>query len=241
MFKTVREQHQSTHKGDSTRDHILEVALRLFRKRGIDGTTMRDIARAAKVSLGAAYYYFPSKEALVHAFYDRVQQVHRTRVEASCACSGDLQERVREALLGKLEVLQDERALLGALFRFAGDADHPLSVFGEATRVQREEAIASFALTLEGTSLDPALRDAAARGLWLAHLGLILHFIHDPSPGQQRTRKLAATIAELFCSAVRLAALPGASALLQPFLTALVESDLIPAPGSAARSPEVSP
>ena len=36
-------------------------ALGLFRKRGFHKTSMRDIARAAEMSPGAAYHYFPSK------------------------------------------------------------------------------------------------------------------------------------------------------------------------------------
>ena len=38
---------------------------RCFRERGFEQTTMRDIAGRAGVSLGAAYYYFASKEAIV--------------------------------------------------------------------------------------------------------------------------------------------------------------------------------
>src|SRR5690348_1319578 len=57
-------------KRDATRRHLVERALALFQERGVEGTTMRDIAKAAGMSLGAAYYYFPSKEALVFAFYE---------------------------------------------------------------------------------------------------------------------------------------------------------------------------
>ena len=53
--------------GEQSRTNILETALRLFRERGFDETTMRDIASACGLSLGAAYHYFPSKEALVLA------------------------------------------------------------------------------------------------------------------------------------------------------------------------------
>src|SRR5713226_6743243 len=48
-----------------TRFQILQIALGLFRQRGLNDTTMRDIAAAADMSLGAAYYYFPSKEAII--------------------------------------------------------------------------------------------------------------------------------------------------------------------------------
>jgi AcrR family transcriptional regulator len=57
-------------KRDVTRRHLLDCALALFQKRGVDSTTMRDIASAAGLSLGAAYYHFPSKEALIFAYYE---------------------------------------------------------------------------------------------------------------------------------------------------------------------------
>ena len=65
---------------ESTRELILRTALELFRGCGFEITTMRDIARAAKVATGAAYYYFPSKEAIVSAYYDQVQRTHAEKV-----------------------------------------------------------------------------------------------------------------------------------------------------------------
>jgi len=56
-------------KGERTRERILDVALDLFRERGYEATTMRMIAKAAGVSLGNSYYYFPSKDHLVQSFY----------------------------------------------------------------------------------------------------------------------------------------------------------------------------
>jgi AcrR family transcriptional regulator len=229
MFKTERIEHQATERGDATRERLLDIALRLFRKRGFDGATMRDIARAARVSVGAAYYYFPSKEALVHAFYDRVQDEHAELVRATCSVTRDPAERVRAALVSKLDVLRDDRALLGALFRYAGEQDHPLSVFSAATRAQRESAIATFALALEGARMPSSLRGLAARALWLGHLGLLLFFIHDRSDGQSRTRRLADRGAELFLVVLRLASLPGAGRVLAPIIAALVEAGLSPA------------
>ena len=43
-------------------ERIVDAALQLFRDRGFDQTTMRDIAAEADVATGAAYYYFRSKE-----------------------------------------------------------------------------------------------------------------------------------------------------------------------------------
>jgi AcrR family transcriptional regulator len=230
VFKTERIGHQATQRGDATRERLLDTALRLFRKHGFDGTTMRDIARAAQVSVGAAYYYFPSKEALVHAFYDRVQDEHAERVRVACAATQDPLKRVRGALLSKLDVLEEDRAVLGALFRYTGEQDHPLSVFSAATRTQRESAVATFALALESARMPLSLRSMAARALWLGHLGLILYFIHDRSAGQSRTRRLAERTAEIFVTGLRLASLPGAGRVVAPILAALAEARLSPTP-----------
>ncbi|HLK47921.1 MAG TPA: TetR/AcrR family transcriptional regulator [Bryobacteraceae bacterium] len=43
---------------------IEEVALRLFIRQGFFGTSIRDIARAAGISVGNIYNYYPNKEAL---------------------------------------------------------------------------------------------------------------------------------------------------------------------------------
>jgi len=47
--------------GEKTKELIFEKALELFREQGFEVSMMRDLARAAGVATGAAYYYFPSK------------------------------------------------------------------------------------------------------------------------------------------------------------------------------------
>src|ERR1700761_6104062 len=61
-------------KSEETRLLILETALGLFRKNSFEKTTMRDIASTAGVALGAAYYYYDSKDAMVLAFYEKAQK-----------------------------------------------------------------------------------------------------------------------------------------------------------------------
>lgn len=51
----------------TTRARIRDAALRLFAERGIDGATIRDIAREAGVSAGLIRHHFGSKEALREA------------------------------------------------------------------------------------------------------------------------------------------------------------------------------
>src|SRR4029450_2484791 len=116
-----------------TRHQILDTALPLFRERGFEETTMRDIAGRAGLSLGSAYYYFKSKEAIVGAYYDYVQHEHLTRSRETFATAKDLRERLRAALHAKIDIMQDDRRLLRALFRYGGPPDHALSWVGTAT------------------------------------------------------------------------------------------------------------
>src|ERR1700761_231517 len=55
----------STNKGKTSKAQLLTISLDLFRTKGFDATTMRDIAGAAGMSLGAFYYYYPSKDSII--------------------------------------------------------------------------------------------------------------------------------------------------------------------------------
>ncbi|RDY65724.1 forespore capture DNA-binding protein RefZ [Halobacillus sp. SY10] len=47
-----------------TRDKVLDVACRLFYSQGFNGTSVRDIAKAANVNVSLIHYYFKSKQGL---------------------------------------------------------------------------------------------------------------------------------------------------------------------------------
>lgn len=55
----------------STKDTLMQAAVRLFAAKGIDGTTTREIAAAAGVTEGAIYRHFVGKEALVEEIFHR--------------------------------------------------------------------------------------------------------------------------------------------------------------------------
>src|SRR5260370_12101904 len=67
-------------KGEATRQQILTASLTLFRERGFDAATMRDISECAGMSLRPSYYYFPSKHAILSSYYPYFHNDHRHRV-----------------------------------------------------------------------------------------------------------------------------------------------------------------
>jgi AcrR family transcriptional regulator len=181
-------------KGEETRDRIHAAALSLFRKKGFDATTMRDIAAAADVALGGAYHYFPSKEAIVLAYYERTHAKSTAQAHAVFALSTDIRERLGAAFHAKLDVLVRDRKLLVALFRSIADPGADASIFGERTRAVRDDSILLFDRALvpsdELAALDAGARRVLVLALWSLHMGVLLYFIHDASPKQHKTRAL---------------------------------------------------
>lgn len=215
-------------KADATRDHLLEVAVSLFREKGLEATTMREIAAVAKMSLGSTYYYFPGKDAIVLAYYERVQRQHGALFADRLDRRAALRTRLALALRTKLEILADDRKLMGALFRYAGEPAHPLSFFSAETRHLREECSALFGSALEGEKLAPELRELVALALWALHMGILLYFIYDESEGQVRTARLSEEAADLAARAIRLAKVPLFRPVRRTLLRILGGAGLLP-------------
>jgi len=65
----------------ATRVVLLDAAERLFARNGVEGTSVRDIIKAAGVNLGAINYHFGTKERLVlEVFARRLEPVNRARI-----------------------------------------------------------------------------------------------------------------------------------------------------------------
>ncbi len=93
MFKTTK-----TPKGTETRARIVSAALERFREYGLEITTMREVAAGARMSLGAAYHYFPSKDAIVLAYYEQLQEKHARRVRDTLPGTKVLAGRLRAVI-----------------------------------------------------------------------------------------------------------------------------------------------
>ena len=201
---------RSTRKAENTRGRILETALTLFRERGFDQTAMRDIATAAGVAVGAAYYYFESKEALVMAFYEEANVTMHEQIEAALAKKTDLKSRLRAVIDVKFAYFAPNRKFLGALLRHAADPEHPLSPFSKETREIRERDMLHFSEALDGSSLKlpDDIRPHLPRLLWLSQMGLILFWIYDRSENQARTERLVEKSLGIVASLLKLSTSP---------------------------------
>ena len=65
---------------ERTRARIMASALSLFAKKGYDRTTFNDIAARLKLTKGAVYWHFESKQALLTALLDEMLEKFRRQI-----------------------------------------------------------------------------------------------------------------------------------------------------------------
>ena len=200
-------------KSEETRGRILEAALSIFRERGFEKATMREIAAEAGVAVGAAYYYFDSKDAIVMAFYERAQGEMHPQIEAALDGAKTLEARLRAAIDAKLNYFAPNRKLLGALSAHT-DPEHPLSPFSAETAAIRDQDLASFerAVADSGVKLPRQTAPYLGRLLWMYQMGLILFWVYDKSAEQERTHLLYEKTLKMLLVTLKIAGFP----LLRP-------------------------
>ncbi len=71
----VRTGRQS--RSQKTQESILDSAEALFWEKGVDASSMADVASGADCSVGAVYHHFRDKRALLYALFDRVSEDFR--------------------------------------------------------------------------------------------------------------------------------------------------------------------
>jgi AcrR family transcriptional regulator len=207
-------------KSEVTQQRILAAALQLFREKGFESATMRDIAAAAAVATGAAYYYFASKDAIVLAFYRQAAEEMAGELEAAIESTTDLRKRLAAILEVKLKYFEPSRRLLSALAAHVNPA-HPLSPFSDQTREIRERDIAIFqrAVTRSNLRLPDDLKTPLPNLLWMYQMGLILYWIHDESTAQAKTRALIDRSLRIVVRLLKLSSLP----LMRPLRRQVLE------------------
>jgi AcrR family transcriptional regulator len=195
---------------NDTGEKIFHAALELFRTEGFEKATMRDIARAAGVATGAAYYYYPSKDAIVMEFYRRASDEMQPKLEHAVTGLRNFEDRLRNLIALKLTHFAPDRSVLRALLRNGADPAHPLSPFSTQTKEIRDADIAWFRRILADSririprDLEPALPGI----LWFFQMGVIFFWVIDDSPEQRRTNELLPLAAKIVSKLVQLSTLP---------------------------------
>lgn len=102
---------------------LLEQAERMLHENGVDGLSLRELAREAGVSHGAPRSHFIDRRALLDALAERGFQRLTERVAAAIAAPGSFEERFRLVSRAYVDFGVDEAALMELMF--AAKSDHP--------------------------------------------------------------------------------------------------------------------
>ena len=177
-------------KSEATRERILETALALFAEKGFANTTMREIARGAECSLGLAYRYFETKDAMVLALYERL--VGEFAEEVSALPSGPLAGRWALATRGDIARLEKHRGALMGLTSAGLTPGKATQVLGGSTTAVRRSMLALFLrLVTEAKNVPKReIPEALAVLFYALHLLLVFVWLQDPTLGQKTTYAL---------------------------------------------------
>ncbi len=184
-----------TSAGDPRVEEILDQAREAFVRKGFDGASMQDLARAAGMSAGNFYRYFPSKAALVEALVardldeverdfhevlsapvplDALRAGLRMRIAEECANRKSLWAEIMAAAARKPEIA----AALDGMERDI--RDKLTRVFARASGLPLEEAQARFG--------------GHARFLMMLFRGVSLEKDDDPTGASDLKRLIERTI-----------------------------------------------
>lgn len=95
-------------KKEVLRQHIVQVAVDLFRHHGFAGTKMEKIALEADIAKATLYKYFPVKEAIVAAYWQQNVEGKKEIIEALFEKFPNTQSRLQAVFLSAIQKFKEE-------------------------------------------------------------------------------------------------------------------------------------
>jgi TetR/AcrR family transcriptional regulator, cholesterol catabolism regulator len=92
---------------DNRRAELVRVAARLFREKGFDGTTIRDIAHAVGMRSGSPFYHFANKHELLMAVMEEGLRLGLGRTQEVLDSSLPATERFKQLVRTHYGILHD--------------------------------------------------------------------------------------------------------------------------------------
>jgi AcrR family transcriptional regulator len=102
--------------GEQTRRRIIDAAMRCVAEVGYSQATIREIARAADMTSGSLYHYFPNKSELLKATGEEIEVIVLARLRAAVTQSDDVIDRL-DAVLDESKRLITDYPYLAAFLR----------------------------------------------------------------------------------------------------------------------------
>ena len=179
---------------ERTKEQILKAALELFRKNGLDGTTTRQISNRAGIAEGTLFNYFKTKEDLAHYFFQKETDdlIEWFQGETSLR-KAPLPEKLFAIIHRQLDYISPYEEFIGAVFFRSLQPRsrlNPLSLESQELRLKYLKFIRDVLAEAEEKKEIPRVGEIGAYAVGLFYIGMVLHWLHDPSRGKQRTLAL---------------------------------------------------
>jgi AcrR family transcriptional regulator len=90
------------------REELLRVSARLFREKGFDGTTIRDISGAAGMHSGSPFYHFKTKQDILVAVMEQGLAQGLRKIEETLALPGTAEQRLVRMIRAQIGTILEE-------------------------------------------------------------------------------------------------------------------------------------
>jgi len=179
---------------ERTKERILEAALRLFREKGIERTTTKEISKRAGIAEGTLFNYFKTKEDLALYFFQKETEnlIGWFRADTRLQ-KAPLAEQLFGIVHRQLEYLEPYEDFIGAVFCRAlqpNSALSPLSFESQELRLKYLRFVREVLADAERRGEIPRVGVLGAYAVGLFYLGMVTHWLQDTSRGKQKTLAL---------------------------------------------------
>lgn len=159
----------------ATRQKVLDSAERLFRSKGFSGTTVRQIAADADVSVGTVMAVGDKDSLLVAIFDGWIAAVHRERADsrdsgASTVAPAEVTDEVLDVFRPFVEYLTRDQELSRDYLAVVISGAHPSLVFHDLASALKAE----IAATLAHSGLGSVAADRDSRVIYFSYLGILM-------------------------------------------------------------------
>ncbi len=98
-------------KKEKTKQKIITIAMELFKKQGVDVTTMEQIANEVDIAKGTLYNYFPVKEAIISEYIQLNFQANNSERVLQFSKMPDTRSRMILILSTLMEGVQEQKEI----------------------------------------------------------------------------------------------------------------------------------
>jgi AcrR family transcriptional regulator len=171
---------------EETRLRIVAAARELFGERGFEGTSTRDLARAAGIAAGTLFNYFSSKESLAMTLAVEALERGTTGFLERRRGQESLEEDLFAHVASGLRELAPYRHFIGEVFETAMSPFGRSAVAeqGEQVRLAHLETVSEL---LREHGLEEGQSHVSIHLYWTLYLGVLGHWSKDESPNQEDT------------------------------------------------------